>query len=360
MKTHTITVPAQKREYPIYIGKNILGNIKKYISVSEYSKVIVITDTALEKILLPDLNLHKNVEVATIEPGEQSKNADSVLTLWKQLLELKADRKTLVLNLGGGVITDIGGFAASTFMRGLDFVHIPTTLLSMVDASVGGKTGINFEDTKNIIGTFQQPKAVLIDLDTLKTLPTRELNAGFAEIIKHGLIMDAAYFRDVSKKRPVEYTPEEMIAIIERSCELKAQIVQSDETETGPRKLLNFGHTLGHALETLSHEVKMPLLHGEAIAIGIVGEAYLSNLLGWIEAEELALIEEALERAGLPTRITTIENEKIQKKMLQDKKNEQGTIKWTLLKAIGQAEFNCEVPEALVEKMLFYISQKHL
>jgi 3-dehydroquinate synthase len=358
MKNLTISFHQKHKHYPILIGSNILSEIENHINLEIYSKMAIITDQQIAKHhlkTLKDVLPHPTTDII-LPPGEKYKTIETAQTIWKKLLEKGFDRKSLVLNLGGGVIGDMGGFAASTFMRGIDFIQIPTTLLAQVDASVGGKVGINFGEVKNIIGSFQQPKAVVIDTSFLATLPDRERNAGFAEIIKHGLIRDERYFDIVTKKQPKDFSADELTDVISHSCEIKADLVQTDETEFGSRKLLNFGHTIGHAVEALSYETDKPLLHGEAIAIGMVGEAKLSEEMGYIEADDVKRIEDALKNAHLPVRAHGYNFEKITDKMKSDKKNAYGQVKWTLLKRIGEADYNIHCGEGLVERALEYIN----
>lgn len=357
MKTVSITIPARTQKYEIIIGKDLASQINTFIQSRVFSQVCIVTDENLASLYGKDLytRLEATTHLITVPAGESHKQIETVKQIWNELLSYQADRHTLVLNLGGGVIGDMGGFAASTYMRGIPFIQVPTTLLSMVDASVGGKTGINFGELKNLIGSFQQPQKVFIDTDYLKSLSDREFSSGFAEIIKHGLIADAEYFRQVTKKKPRAYSHSELEEIIARSCYLKSIIVESDEQEVGPRKKLNFGHTIGHAIEALSHETQEPLLHGEAIAVGMVAEAYISQLQGYLEPEDVALIEESLKKASLPTRYKPISSAQMREKIKHDKKNTHGTIKWTLLNAIGEADYNIEVGEHFIQSALDYI-----
>jgi 3-dehydroquinate synthase len=237
-------------------------------------------------------------------------------------------------------------------MRGIDFINIPTTLDAQIDASIGGKTGINFAEIKNLIGTFNQPKAVIIDIQTLNTLPKRVFISSFAEIIKHGLIADKNYFEIVTSKHPNDFSKQEIMEIIIRSCEIKKEIVQNDETEQGQRKLVNFGHTIGHAVEAVSLETAQPLLHGEAISIGMVAEATLSKFLGYLTEKEIHVIKEALQKIGLPVKIKDLDKKAIFEKMRSDKKNEKGKIAFTLLEKFGKGIFNQYVEEELIEKAL--------
>lgn len=337
-------------KYKVYIGQNLLNNLAQIFDARMFSKIIVITDKNIpphflaqyEKIIVPAGELNKNIEVVQI--------------IWKKLLGFKADRKSLVINLGGGVVGDMGGFAAATYMRGISFIQAPTTLLSSVDASVGGKVGIDFAGVKNLIGAFSQPFGVIIDTNTLKSLPAREFVSGFSEIIKHGIINDANYFKFVTSKKPAEFIDPELIEIIKRSCQIKAGIIFSDEKETGKRKLLNFGHTIGHALESASLETNRPLLHGEAISLGMVAEAKISEALGLIPPQITALIKSSLDHAGLPTYITINNQQKIISLLSQDKKSEAGNINWTLINGLGSAVINQNVPLDKIITALNYIS----
>ncbi len=340
-------------KYNVYIGSGLTGNIPELLQTKNYSKVIVVTDANLPEKYL------KDYEKIIVSSGEKSKTIETVQTIWKEMLRLKADRKSLVLNFGGGVIGDMGGFAASCYMRGVKFVQIPTTLLSAVDASVGGKVGIDFTGVKNLIGSFNQPEAVIIDTDTFKTLPDREFVSGFGEIIKHGLIYDTDYFNTVTSKKPRDFSEEELTDIIAKSCEIKAGIISSDEKESGNRKLLNFGHTIGHALESLSLDSDNYLLHGEAVSIGMVAEAKASVLSGLINEGELKNIEEVLLNAGLPISIEISDPEKVLELISNDKKSDKGQVKWTLLKGLGQAIIDRELSPEILRKSLEYISGKN-
>ncbi len=354
-KIVSVSIAEKKKEYPIYIGNSILSEIKNDLNFLRYSHIAIVTDKNLSdrisvlKSILPDPPI-----IIILEPGEINKTIDSVQKIWQTLIESKFDRKSLVINLGGGVIGDMGGFAAATYMRGIDFIQIPTTLLAMVDASVGGKLAVDFGGYKNIVGSFSQPKGVIIDTDFLATLPDREFNSGFAEIIKHGLIADENYFEKVTAKFPKEFSKEELAEIISRSCEIKAEIVQKDEQESGLRKILNFGHTIGHANESLSLK-NSPLLHGEAIAIGMIAEAKLSTLVGNLDNAEFDKIRSTIKKAGLPISANGLQKDKILQTLTYDKKNEHGKIKWTLLQKIGKAVFDVEIDKELIEKAVDYV-----
>ncbi|MBI2085740.1 3-dehydroquinate synthase [Candidatus Daviesbacteria bacterium] len=340
--------------YNVYIGSGIISNLPDLINSKNYSNIALITDNVVEKYCLKDIEkaLPKNFFKIIIGAGEQFKNIETVQDIWQKLLLNGCDRKSLVINLGGGTISDVGGFAASIYMRGLDFLNIPTTLLAQVDASVGGKVGIDFAGIKNLIGTFNQPKAVIIDVNTLSSLPKREFLSGFAEIIKHGAIKDRKYFDKVTSKHPLKFTTEELSQIISSSIKIKTDIIQDDETENDTRKILNFGHTVGHAIESLSLETKTPLLHGEAVSIGMATEAKLSHSLGLIPSSDLKIIEQSLINAGLPISIPNMTTKAIIKKMQSDKKNVGGKINFTLLRKIGTAIINQTVPTPVIKQAL--------
>jgi 3-dehydroquinate synthase len=347
-----VSIPTPVAPYPIYIGNELLANLPQLVGFDQYSKVGILTDTHIATALLPQVHPHLPHDVVEIqvEPGEANKAIGSVQLIWQQLMEQGFDRKSLLINLGGGVISDVGSFAASTYMRGISIIQMPTTLLSMVDASVGGKTGINFGGLKNLVGTFSHPKMIVMDVTLLKTLPDREYNSGFAEIIKHGLIADPDYFAFVTVKKPREFTEPELMNIIETSCKIKSKIVSEDVNEvSGKRKLLNYGHTIGHAVESLMLEANVTLLHGEAIAIGMVAEAQLSFIKNFITPEHVEKIRSALTKAGLPISIKNIQPESILEKIKKDKKNNFGKVKWTLLRTMGLAVADCDATEQEVK-----------
>ncbi len=359
MQRIPIHINSAPEKYDVVLADSVLNRIGDVFQFSPFSKVAVLTDTTLEQTILPQLQqvLPKDARIITVQPGEQAKSVETAMSIWNQMLTFGMDRKSLLINLGGGVITDLGAFVASTYMRGVSFVQIPTTLLAQVDASVGGKTGVNFGGVKNIIGTFNQPYLVLVDIATLKTLPDREFASGFAEIIKHGLIRDVEYFTFVTLKKPREFTSPELISIIEKSVQIKADIISGDIKElTGSRKLLNFGHTIGHAIESTLLELNTPILHGEAVSLGMLAEAKLSELRGSITPADTEQIKACLIKAGLPAALPNISFETILQKMKFDKKNEHGIIKFTLLQKKGQAIADCEVSEEHIKAALAYIT----
>lgn len=340
--------------YSVFIGEGILDKLPELINLKKYSSFFLIVDQNLEKKWSKKIeNLVPGAcSKIIIQSGERSKNIETVQKIWKALLDFNCDRKSLVINLGGGTIGDIGGFAAATFMRGLDFVQIPTTLLAQVDSSIGGKVGINFAGIKNLIGTFQQPIGVMIDISLLSTLPKREFISGFAEIIKHGAIANKKYFDFVTSKKPLDFSSYELVEIIKRSCQIKANIVSCDEKESGPRKLLNFGHTIGHAIESLSQQTNKSLLHGEAISIGMYIEVKISEALGLISEKDLEIIKNVLLGVGLPISSIKFQTKDILSKIKSDKKNISGRINFTLLKNIGQAIYDQTPSESMILQAL--------
>ncbi|KKT48029.1 MAG: 3-dehydroquinate synthase [Candidatus Gottesmanbacteria bacterium GW2011_GWA2_44_17] len=303
----------------MFIGDNLLSKINQLFDFSQFSKIAVLTDENIPKSLVNKVekSLKRELIKIIILPGENKKNIETVKKIWETIFKNGFDRRSLLINLGGGVIGDMGGFAAVTFMRGIEFLNIPTTLLAQVDASVGGKTGIDFQGIKNGIGVFKDPVGVVIDVDTLKTLPKREL-----------------------------------IKIIKQSIKIKLNIVKKDSKEKDLRKVLNFGHTIGHAIESLSWKTDKPLLHGEAVAIGMVAESKLASLLGLLSDKDFKKIKNSLINAGLPVNIKNIKSKNIKKIILSDKKNSHGTINWSLPKKIGKVLINVKAREDLVIKAI--------
>jgi len=345
----------QSDNYPIFF-ENSLAELKKFVDSGNYSRSFILTDEHTSVHCLPLVQAafegQENFDLIEISSGEESKTIDFCIGIWKMLIDFEADRKALMINLGGGVITDMGGFAASTFKRGIDFVHVPTTLLSQVDASVGGKTGIDMDNIKNIIGTFTQPKAVFISEEFLKTLPERQVLSGVAEMLKHGLIMDAAYW-EVLKNSDLS---KPAAALIHRSVEIKNEVVIEDPTEKGIRKALNFGHTIGHAVETnsLINDTR-PLTHGEAIALGMICEAYLSYKKTGLSTEGLNEIVKVIGNLYPKYNLAETSFDTLCSIMLKDKKNQNGNINCTLLTSIGQCTLdNICTNDELCESLSFY------
>jgi 3-dehydroquinate synthase len=359
MQEVTVRLPLDKsRGYKIHVGEQAIEKIGSLFELGQYSKIVVVTDDAVRPVLLGQLTaaLPQGSPSVILPAGEKYKDIKSVQKIWTVLHDAGCDRKSLLINLGGGVIGDVGGFAAATYMRGIDFLNVPTTLLAQVDASVGGKTGFNFAGIKNLAGTFTQPIGVVIDPRTLESLPEAEFLSGFGEIIKHGVIKDKDYFAKVTAKTPGEFSAEELGDIIAGSCRIKAAIVGDDETESGARKLLNFGHTVGHAVEALSLETAEPLLHGQAISIGMVAEARISQVLNMLGETDLKRLRGVLTAAGLPVSAKGFTSDDILLKMRSDKKNEGGELNFTLLDDIGQASYDQHPPEDIVTEALRTIS----
>jgi 3-dehydroquinate synthase len=345
----------QSAGHNIYFDSS-LASLTPFLEQDRYSKVFIFTDRNTSEFCLPVLQQmlgdYNEFDLIETDPGEENKNIDFCIGIWKTLLDFNADRKCLMINLGGGVITDMGGFIASTYKRGIDFINIPTTLLSQVDASVGGKTGIDIDNVKNMVGTFSLPQAVFIESEFLKTLPDRELLSGFAEIVKHGLIADQDYYQQI--KATSYLNPSELIY---RSVEIKNEVILEDPLEKGRRKILNYGHTIGHAVESysLSNDQK-PLTHGEAIAIGMICEGFLSVKNSTLSPEELRDLSDYLTRIYPEYTITPESFGQLQELMKSDKKNEHGQIMFSLLSKIGTCEYNCLVSEKDVLESLTYFN----
>jgi len=338
-------VDLAERSYPIHIGTGLLGDSALLDSLLNSSQLFVVTNTAVAPLYLDSLRATLGsikrglpVEAIILPDGEQHKNGMTLNLIYDDLLRHKYERSVTLIALGGGVVGDMTGFAAATYQRGVSFIQIPTTLLSQVDSSVGGKTGINHPLGKNMIGAFYQPKAVIIDIDTLKTLPDRELSAGLAEVIKYGLIVDTEFFEWLEKNISALMARETkaLIHAIERSCKNKASIVASDEKESGRRALLNLGHTFGHAIE--AHQGYGRWLHGEAVAAGIMVASRLSRQVGWLDDKQVQRIQRLLEQAHLPVTIPDdMSANDFFEKMQVDKKVQNGKIRYVLLKSIGEA-----------------------
>lgn len=346
--------PIQNANHFIYFESG-LAPLKNILDQNKYSKIFVFADTNTAEHCLPIfrslLDDLEDFDIIETDPGEENKNIDFCIGIWKTLLDFGADRKCLMINLGGGVITDMGGFVASTYKRGIDFINIPTTLLAQVDASVGGKTGIDIDNVKNMVGTFQLPQAVFIETIFLATLSKRELLSGFAEMIKHGLIADKAYYENLKTSNYQALSPED----IYRSVEIKNKIVTEDPLEKGLRKILNFGHTIGHAIESYAlNNSKKPLTHGEAIAIGMICEAYLAAKYCNLTLSELEDISQYILSIYPKYNIKEKSFDTLLGLMQSDKKNEDGQIMFSLLDTIGTCIFNCRVTTTDILNSLNY------
>ncbi|TAI48724.1 3-dehydroquinate synthase [Flagellimonas allohymeniacidonis] len=349
--------PITSDTYEVYLEELAEATLTQHLQRSNYSKIFVLVDDNTEKHCLPKLNsiLAKHIDhVLKITPGEEHKTIQTCYALWQQLSNRGADRKSLLINLGGGVLTDLGGFVASTFKRGIDFINIPTTLLAMVDASIGGKTGVDLGSLKNQVGVINQPQMVLVFPELLKTLDTRQTKSGYAEMLKHGLILDAAYWECLRTEKNFSTA-----GSIQKSIAIKNQVVSEDPTEQGLRKILNFGHTLGHAIESyfLESSHKPPLLHGEAIAVGMILEGYLSHELKGLSKLSLQEIKETFLSHFNRVDFEEEDIKDIIDLMKYDKKNAHGNINFVLLQEIGSALTDVKVPENLFQKAFAYYKE---
>jgi 3-dehydroquinate synthase len=342
----------QANNYPIYFNEKGYEALNLHLKENKYSNIFIIVDSSTNEFCLPKflpyLETELTIEIIEFEAGEANKNIDTCVEIWKVLTELGGDRKSLVINLGGGVVTDLGGFVSSTFKRGIDFIHIPTTLLSMVDASVGGKNGVDLGNLKNQIGVINVPKMVLIDTNYLETLSQTEMRSGLAEMLKHGLIYDRAYWEQFLDLKAIDFA--DFDELIYRSVEIKNEIVKQDPTEKNIRKALNFGHTLGHAIESyfLENESKTTLLHGEAIAVGMILESYISLQKNLINTEEYLEIKSTIKSIYDDITFEKNDIEPILELLIHDKKNEFGTIQFALIEGIGNIKINQLVENELI------------
>ena len=342
------------KTYNIAFGQSGYSLLHSLTENNKYSKVSVLVDDNTEKFCLNVFKqiIDKEISIIKINSGEEFKNLGTVTKIWSEMTTKNLDRKSLLINLGGGVITDMGGFAANTFKRGLDFINIPTTLLSMVDASVGSKTGINFNNLKNQIGTFADPKLVIIDEQYLETLSEREVKSGYAEIFKHSLI-SASIFNLLLENNQLYFNEE----IINNSIEIKNKIVLDDKFEQNIRKSLNFGHTIGHALESFFLNKVNKLTHGEAISIGMICESFISNKIFNLNLELAKKIKNHLLRIFPKVNLKHENYKEIIKLMSFDKKNHLDKLKFVLLKDLGIVKIDVEVSENLIKESFdFYLS----
>lgn len=351
-------LPILSNNYYVNFQEDAYVKLNQFIASYNPSKIFVLVDENTHENcaqkLLQTIETTKEIELIEIESGEENKNLETCSGVWHALTELGADRKSLLINLGGGVITDLGGFAASCFKRGIAFVNIPTTLLSMVDASVGGKTGVDLGVLKNQIGLFSDPEMVLIDFDYLETVPAREIISGLAEIIKYGITYDVKLWDEIMSFK--ELSISNISTLIHRSIEIKNEVVTEDPKEAGLRKILNYGHTLGHAVESyfLESEEKEKLTHGEAIAIGMITEAYISEKLLNFPFEKLQNIKEKL--IAIYGKVTILESdfEPIMEYLIHDKKNVGGRVNFVLLNDFESFKLDCKVEKELIIEALNY------
>ena len=356
----TVTVSLGKRSYPILIGRKLLPTLgPECCKLGFGARCAIIADRNVGPRYAKAAE--KSLRAAGFEPvtiivpaGETAKSLKTVQSCYDQLATHRLERKSFIVALGGGVVGDLAGFVAATYLRGIDFVQVPTTLLAQVDSSVGGKVGVNLKAGKNLVGAFHQPRLVLCDLEALRTLPIREFRAGLAEVIKYGIIFDAALFARLEKDlgKLLKLHAATLADVVARCCAIKAEVVSQDETETGLRAILNFGHTIGHALEAISRYGKY--LHGEAISIGQVAAAELSAVLTGMPQRDAARIADLFRRAGLPTsvQLNAREMKNLFAAMRLDKKVTGGEIKFVLARSMGHVTWGQNVPEELIRSTM--------
>lgn len=353
-----LAIDLGERSYEILIGLGLRKQVGEFLkAVFRPSRVVIITHPSInstygEEVIANCLDQGWTTDIIEVPEGEVSKSLGQVEKLYDRLLELNCDRKSVLIALGGGVIGDLVGFVAATYQRGINFIQVPTTLLSQVDSSVGGKTGVNHPKGKNMIGAFYQPRLVVTDLQTLKTLPIKEYRAGLAEIVKYGVISDASFFEFLEKnyKDILNLNQDCLSYIIENSCAIKAKVVEKDERETRHRMILNFGHTLGHAIESLTGYSRF--VHGEAVAIGMVRAAELSHSMGKCSKEVPRRLEVLLKNLGLPVEMPELDSTAVIESLYHDKKTMDNKIKFILVKEIGSIEIVEQVPESEILKII--------
>lgn len=351
-----LNINLAERSYPIYITSDFSSLGKACQNARLSGKLVIVTDSnvdgifgdeCMELLSAAGFEAYKYV----IPAGEKNKTLDTVKEIYKYLADLKLDRLSSLLALGGGVTGDVAGFAAATYLRGINFIQIPTTLLAQADSSVGGKVGVDFESHKNIVGAFYQPKFVYINVNTLKTLPERELKSGLGEVIKHGLIVDSDFYEyiDYNMKRIFAFEENALTYMTKMNCSIKGGVVEQDEKESGLRAILNFGHTIGHAVETVSG---FGLLHGECVSIGMMGAYKLAVKLGMTDTATAARVEDTLENAGLPVKLKDFDVQKVYDAMFHDKKAKGGKLTFVLPKGIGEV-IQCSIDnEELLREVL--------
>jgi len=353
--------PIVSKDSIVYFNDECYSALNAYLEKANHSKIFILVDSNTYQHcyahFMSKIEGNYEIEVIEIEPGEINKNIGTCSSIWNVLAEYGADRKSVLINLGGGVVTDLGGFIACTYKRGINYINVPTSLLAMVDASVGGKTGVDLGNLKNMVGVISESEMVLVDTEYLSTLPTNQMCSGFAEMLKHGLIKDSAYWEKMSDLSKL--TIDDLDQLIYDSVVIKNKIVFEDPTEQNIRKYLNFGHTLGHAIESfyLTHPEKPELLHGEAIAIGMIMEAYLSSRLLSVTKEDVVQISRVILATFAKVDIDPKDRKTIMELLIHDKKNEKGNIYFVLLDTIGDAKYNCIVSdELIIEAFEYYAS----
>lgn len=354
MILHEIKVPLKHQPHSILIGTELESTLAQLCQElkAQNRRWIVITDESIDKAINPFItNSFGEFRRLVIPSGETSKSFDAVEALCEELAQEAIDRKGVIFNIGGGVIGDIGGFVASCYLRGIDFYHVPTTLLAMVDSSIGGKSGINLSSGKNLVGAFNQPKGVIIDLNLLKTLPKREFHSGMAEVIKYGLLGETVILETLEKHPALTPEHDDLSEIIKRSCEMKVAIVVEDEKEeSGTRGLLNLGHTFCHAIEAIAGYGTY--LHGEALGIGLVMMGRLSQELGYIDHSQVEHIKSLVKKYDLPVKLhKPLEIDALMHAMQRDKKSVAGKIRFIVMKGIGQISIEQGVDLEIVKKL---------
>ena len=354
----TVHVDLGADSYDIFIGNNLEQQIQEFVSTANFSrKALLVTDSNVETMFGDRIAIQLraaglDLRVIVIPAGETSKSLSSAQDIYTAAIEDGLDRKSPIIALGGGVIGDLTGFVAATYLRGVPFIQIPTTLLAQVDSSVGGKTAVNHELGKNLIGAFYQPRAVFINLDFLSTLPPREIASGLGEIVKYGVIADADFFcyleNHVDEILALEHDTLEHI--IARCCEIKAEVVSRDEKESGLRRILNFGHTIAHAIEEETHYRKYT--HGEAVAIGMIGAAEISRARGMISTAEVERLQQLIDRLNMISRAEQLDIDQLYNATFRDKKTLDGKINWVLMNSIGSVSIVNDVSEQHVKAAL--------
>lgn len=347
--------------YDILFSDSFSGLNKALTDINAPKKLLVVTDSNVEKLYAREVNdillgAGYDSAVYSFKAGEENKNMDTILGICGACIKHEMDRKSMIIALGGGVAGDMAGFAASIFMRGIDFVQIPTTLLSQSDSSVGGKTGIDFMESKNILGAFHQPKLVYINVSTLKTLPQKQFVSGMGEVIKHGIIKDKDFFEYLENNgnKVKELHSGTLIEMDRINCRIKAQVVEQDEKETGLRAILNFGHTIGHAVES-AYNFKMT--HGECVGLGMISASYIAHKRGMLDSSALERIETILRLYGFKTRVILPEADKVMDFMQKDKKKIEGSLKFVLPSEIGAVIQTTDVTREEIFAALEYISE---
>ncbi len=352
-----VRVRLGSNSYEIQIGSGLLAQTGQRLKELGFGdKLVIVTDPTVKGLygdMLKQSLINDGFKVALllVPEGEEQKSLETAGRLYDELSNFYAERMTPILALGGGVIGDVAGFVAATYMRGVPFIQIPTTLLAQGDSSIGGKVAVNHGQLKNKIGAFYHPRLTISDISTLKTLPPRELSDGLAEIIKHGVILDGEFFSYLEENldKIKSFDTQVLERVVSRSAEIKAGVVEKDELDLGLRNILNCGHTVGHAIESVS---ELKVWHGEAVAIGMLTEARISNKLGKLDQKEVSRLKSFIARAGLPTEIPDLEIEKLVRAMKHDKKILQGKLRFALPKSIGAVFITDEVSPSLIEEAL--------